>query len=88
MLSIERLAMQLKGKDDLAAEEMLDRYGFTLGELSEIITCCTSLHAGIFGGTLRQISGSIKSTIETSIRIGDRLPDAIQYGDKLNIFQG
>jgi hypothetical protein len=83
MISIERIAMQLRGKDDLAAEKMLERYGFSLGELSEIITCCTSLHAGVFKGSIKQITNSITSTLECSMRIGDRLPDAIKY-DKIN----
>jgi len=85
MLSIDRLAMQLKGLQDTDAEKMLDRYGFSRSEAAEIVKCCTGVHGRRFGGTMKNIINTIKSTLACSVRIGDRLPDCIKYDNKLNL---
>ena len=76
--SIERLAMDIAGKETAAARFTLKRFDFSLAEVSEIITANTVARTFLaekrtMSKDWRAIAGTIKSTIETSFRLGDRI---------------
>ena len=72
MLSIERLAMIIRGRTKEGAEYQLDRFGFSPSEIAEITTQSEINKTGILTASVFDISQNIKSTMQCSIRIGTR----------------
>jgi len=76
MKSIDRLAMDIAGKSEVSARETLDRFGFSLAEQSEIIASHMRLpkhSSGWMDADWQAVAVTIRSTMECSIRLGDRL---------------
>ena len=74
MISIERLAMEIKDKDADAAAKHLERFGVTPVEAAEVVAVFTRGHNRDFSPiTWQSIAIQIKSTLECSVRLGDRI---------------
>ena len=70
--SIDRLAMELANKTLQSAFLTLDRFGFSLAEASEIVSANTWGAANI-SPNWKAIAATIRSAMECSVRIGNRV---------------
>ena len=78
MISIERLAMEIKDKDADAAVKHLERFGFSLAEAAEVVAVFARGYNRDFSPiTWQSIAIQIKSTLECSVRLGDRIDMSI-----------
>jgi hypothetical protein len=72
-ISIDRLAMQIAGRSDVSARKTLDRFGFSLAEASEIVSAHWRMSTNSIDPDFQAVAVTIKSTIATSVRMGDRI---------------
>ena len=73
MKSIDRMAMDIAGKSSCDAGAMLGRFGFSIAEASEIISSHWRESTDSIDPDWGAVSMTIRSTMECSVRIGDRL---------------
>jgi len=72
--SKERLAMEIFNKTKENAEKHLERFGFSPAERAEITAVFARGHNADFSPiTWQSVAEQIKSTLECSVRIGDRI---------------
>ena len=76
-ISIDRLAMTIESGDKRVVEHHLERFGFSPAEISEIISQCMVWGSGRLTRDWKMIAVNIKSTMECSLRIGDRFDFSI-----------
>lgn len=73
MISIDRLAMMIAGKSGVSALNTLERFGFTVVESSEVITSHYRAATVSVDPDWQAVAVTIKSTLECSVRIGQRV---------------
>lgn len=78
MKTIERLAMEILDKDANSAEKHLVRFGFSPAEAAEVVAVFVRGYNRDFSPiTWQSIAVQIRSTLECSVRMGDRLDMSI-----------
>jgi len=76
-ISIDRLAMEIAGKRIVTARLILDRFGFSLAEASEIIFSHCRTEADSIDPDWQAVAVTIKSTMQVSVAIKDRVDMSI-----------
>ena len=73
------LSKEIAGQEPEDARKTLECQCFSPAEISEIITGCRMVKADRLTADLDEIEKQIRATIECSVRLGDRLPDEINW---------
>ena len=76
-MSIDRMAMEIAAKPAVAARDTLKRFGFSPAEAGEICKSHWRRATNTIDPDWGAISMTIRSTMECSVRIGDRIDMAI-----------